>query len=390
MDEEQQTDAGPIPRAADPVDLAGLAPATLAVLAGRGPHEPGAPLGPSMVLTSNYHFGGAVGYGRDGNPTWTAFETTLGALEGGLAVAFASGMAAVTAVLDEVPPGATVVTPLGAYRGSRKLLADYAAKGRIAWREVDVTDTSAALDAAAGAALLWIESPTNPLLGVADLPALIGGAKAGGTMVAVDNTFATPLGQKPLEFGADVVVHSVTKFLSGHADLIMGAVVTADPELRGRLAHRRATTGAIPGVFEAWLALRGLRTLALRVERSWASAGELAERLCGHPAIASVRYPGLAGDPGHERARTTMRGFGAIVSFEVAGGAEPAEQVCRSVRLIADATSLGGVESNMERRARWSMEEATPPGLIRLSVGCEDVEDLWRDLKGALDRVSPG
>jgi cystathionine gamma-synthase len=362
-----------------------LDPATVAVQAGREPPRPGAPLGPPVVLTSTYHAGGEVGYARDGNPTWTAFETALGALEGGEAVAFASGMAAVTAVLDQVPPGGAVVAPSGAYRGTRNLLAELAAAGRLVVREVEVTDTAATLAACDRAALLWVESPTNPLLGVADLPALIDGGHAAGVPVAVDNTFATPLGQRPLAMGADVVVHSATKYLSGHADLLLGAAV-AGPDMAAALRHRRSLTGAVPGPFETWLALRGLRTLPLRLERAWATAGELARRLATHPAVAAVRYPGLPGDPGHERAAATMRGFGGMISFEVAGGADAAEAVCAGTRLIADATSLGGVETIMERRARWSNEPGTPPGLIRLSVGTEHVEDLWRDLDQALTR----
>jgi cystathionine gamma-synthase len=362
-----------------------LDPATVAVQAGREPPRPGAPLGPPVVLTSTYHAGGEVGYARDGNPTWTAFETVLGALEGGEAVTFASGMAAVTAVLDQVPPGGAVVAPSGAYRGTRNLLAELAAAGRLVVREVEVTDTAATLAACDRAALLWVESPTNPLLGVADLPALIDGGHAAGVPVAVDNTFATPLGQRPLAMGADVVVHSATKYLSGHADLLLGAAV-AGPDMAAALRHRRSLTGAVPGPFETWLALRGLRTLPLRLERAWATAGELARRLATHPAVAAVRYPGLSGDPGHERAAATMRGFGGMISFEVAGGADAAEAVCAGTRLIADATSLGGVETIMERRARWSNEPGTPPGLIRLSVGTEHVEDLWRDLDQALTR----
>jgi cystathionine gamma-synthase len=363
----------------------GLDPATVVVHAGRPAAGPGAPLSPPLVLASTYHAGGEPSYGRTGNPTWTDLETALGALEGGHALAFASGLAAVSAVLDEVPPGGTVVAPASAYLGTRAILAERQAAGRLAQvRLVDVTDTPATLAACRDADLLWVESPTNPLLDVADLAAVAGGARALGLLVAVDNTFATPLGQRPLERGADLVVHSVTKFLSGHADLVLGAVVSADAERAARLLERRSLGGAVPGPFEAWLALRGLRTLAVRLERAQASATELAWRLARHPAVDRVRYPGLPHDPNHARAVGQLDGFGALVAFEVVGGADMAEAVCAATRLIVDATSLGGVETTMERRARWPGDEGVPAGLIRLSVGCEHVDDLWRDLDQAL------
>jgi cystathionine gamma-synthase len=338
------------------------------------------------VLTSTYHADGPVSYGRVGNPTWSMLEDALGALEGGSALTFASGLAAASALMEEVPAGACVVAPADAYTGTRGLLAGRAAAGRLTLRLVDVSDTEATLAACAGAAVLWVESPTNPLLSIADLAALTAGAHAHGTLVVVDNTFATPMLQRPLDHGADVVVHSVTKFLSGHSDLVLGAAVTRDQRLLARLADRRTYGGAVPGPMEAWLALRGLRTLAVRLERGQANAGELARRLAAHPAVTRVRYPGLPDHPGHALASAQMRGFGAVLSFELRG-ADEADAVCRATRLIPDATSLGGVETTMERRTRWPGEDATPPGLIRVSVGCEDVEDLWRDLDQALSRT---
>jgi cystathionine gamma-synthase len=205
--------------------------------------------------------------------------------------------------------------------------------------------------------------------------------------VAVDNTFATPLLQRPLDFGADVVVHSATKLMSGHSDVVLGVAVTRRPDVLDALTRRRSLHGAIPGPWEAWLVLRGLRTLSVRLDRSQATAAELARRLGGHQRVCSVRYPGLPEDAGHQRAVSQMHGFGTMVSFEVAGGAPVAEAVAGAVRLATAATSLGGVETLIERRGRWAGEETLPAGLLRLSVGIEDVEDLWRDLATALEAV---
>jgi cystathionine gamma-synthase len=234
--------------------------------------------------------------------------------------------------------------------------------------------------------VLLVESPTNPLLEVADLRALCDGAHERGVLVAVDNTFATPLGQRPLDFHADVVIHSVTKFLSGHSDVILGATVTHRDRagLHERLRQRRSRHGAIPGPMEAFLALRGMRTLALRYERAESNARELAARLQSHPAVERVRYPGLLSDPARERVANQMLGPGFMVSFEAHGGAAAAEAVARAGQLVVHATSLGGIETTIERRARWAGEEDTPPALLRLSVGCEYVEDLWADLEHSL------
>ena len=367
-----------------------LAPATLAVTAGRGPVTPDAPLTTPVVFSSTFHAGGPVAYGRDGNPTWTAFETAIGALEGGTALAFSSGMAAVAAVLETLPIGACVVASKDAYTGTRRFLSDRAAAGRLRVRPVDLVETNAVVAACDGADLVWAESPTNPKLDVADLEAIAMAAKEAGALMVVDNTFATPYLQRPLDLGADVVVHSVTKFLAGHSDTVMGATVTADAGLCGRLHDHRSLCGAVPGPMETFLALRGMRTLAVRIDKAQANAGELARRLAAHPEVNRVRYPGLPTDPGHTRAARQMSGFGAMLSFEVSGGADAAEAVAASVRVMVHATSLGGVETTIERRGRWKGEEATPPSLLRLSVGCEDVDDLWDDLNRALRIACPG
>jgi cystathionine gamma-synthase len=349
-----------------------LSPATIAVTAGRPPHDPDEPLNAPVTLASTYVAGGDLEYGRYGNPTWTAFEETLGALERGRCLAFSSGLAAVATIVELVGQDAVVVAPRHAYNGTIMQLADLEARGRLKVRLVDVTDTDAVVAACEESALVWLESPTNPALEIVDLPRVIAAAHAAGAYVVVDNTFATPLLQQPLDLDADLVVHSATKFIAGHSDVVMGALVTRDDELYDVLKKRRDLLGNSPGPFEAWLALRGLRTLHLRVERAQANATELARRLGSHPAVAEVSYPG----------------FGGIVNFVAARGPVAADLVTHSTRLWVHATSLGGVESTFERRRRWKVEATTiPEALVRCSVGIEDVEDLWRDLEQALDRT---
>ncbi|TKV56112.1 PLP-dependent transferase [Nakamurella flava] len=371
----------------------GWRPDTVAVAAGRPAPEPGAPLNQPLVLASNFRSappGETVGeYSRNnGTPGWAALESAVGALEGGRAVAFGSGMAAVAAVTDDLTVGARVVVPVDSYQVVRGLLQDGTEQGRWHVDAVDITDTAAVVAAVDGADLLWLESPSNPLMEVADLPALCAAGRAAGARVAVDNTFATPLLQRPLDLGADVVVHSATKFLGGHSDLLLGVAVARDDAEYARLYRRRVLSGGTPGALEAFLTLRGIRTLAVRVERAQESAGVLAARLAAHPAVERVRYPGLPGDPGHQRAAAQMTGFGAMLSFEVAGGAAAGDAVVAAVRLITAATSLGGVESTIERRAKLAGQEHIPPGLLRLSVGIEHVEDLWADLLAGLDAAA--
>ena len=271
-------------------------PATVAVTAGRPEHRPDQPLNTPITMASTYVAGGDLEYGRYGNPTWTAFEDALGALEGGRCLSFASGLAAVATVLDLVGQGSRVVAPRHAYNGTVMQLADLESRGRLTVELVDITDTEAVVAACADAALVWLESPTNPALEVADIATIRAAAHEAGAYVVVDNTFATPLLQRPLELDVDLVVHSATKYLSGHSDVLMGAVVTRDDELYRVLKGRRDLVGAVPGTLEAWLALRGLRTLHLRVERAQANAQELVRRLADHPAVARGPLPRLRGD----------------------------------------------------------------------------------------------
>ncbi len=348
-------------------------PTTRAVHLGRPPHEPDQPFNEPITMASTYVAGGDREYGRYANPTWAAFEEALAGLEGGeqgaRCLSYASGLAAVATVLDLVGQGATVVAPRHAYLGSITQLADLEMRGRLRVHLVDISDTAAVAAACADAALVWVETPTNPMMELADVPAIVEAAHAAGAYVVVDNTFATPVLQQPLDQGADLVLHSVTKYIAGHSDVLMGAIVTRDDELYTVLKQRRDMIGAAPGTLEAYLALRGLRTLPLRVERASANAAELARRLADHPQVREVRYPG----------------FGGMVAIVLDSG-DAADVVQHATRLWVYATSLGGVESTLERRRRWKTEAATiPEGLLRLSVGIEDVEDLWDDLSQALD-----
>jgi len=375
---------------------------TVVVAAGRPERAHDEAVNPPIVLSSTYFGTGALGdgdrgYGRYANPTWDPFEEALAQLEGaGLpGLLYASGLAAVSSALSLIPAGGVLVMPSHSYSGSLVMASELAAKGHLELRTVDIADTDAvkallAPEDGTAADMLWLESPTNPMLGIADVQVLTDAAHAVGAIVVTDNTFSTPLVQQPLSLGSDVVLHSVTKYLAGHSDVVLGALVTSNPELRAGLLHQRTIHGGIAGPFEAWLALRGLRTLALRVERSQASAVTLAERLKGHPRVESIRFPGLPDDPGHERARKQMKGFGSILCIQVAGddsrsGADAADELVRALRLWIPATSLGGVESLIERRRRHTAEPASvPENLVRMSVGIENVEDLWTDLERAL------
>jgi cystathionine gamma-synthase len=341
-------------------------PATVAVSAGR-PTEIGDPLNHPIVMASNFR-GEAGEYARThGTAGWIGLEEAIGALEGGRAVAFSSGMAAAAAALFALAPK-VVVLPSSSYMGVRALVADLAQQSRMEVRFVDIANTAEVVAATTGADVVWIETPTNPTLDVADVPAICAAAAAAGAKVVVDSTFATPICAQPLADGATIVIHSGTKFIGGHSDLLIGLAIASNDAVYERLHQSRLVNGSTPGALEAFLALRGVRTLPLRMERMQANAVEMVARLRSHPAIADVRYPG----------------FGAMVSFVLAAGADAADGVCRSVQLIVPATSLGGVETSLERRQKYAGDAHVPPGLIRMSVGIEHIDDIWADLLVAL------
>lgn len=378
-----------------------LHPDSVVVAVGRPARQHDAPVNPPIVLSSTYIGAGVSGegdraYGRYSNPSWDPMEEAISTLEGASepALLFSSGLAAVAAALSLIPAGGVLVMPTHSYQGALVMAHELANKGLFTLRLVEIADTDQVIAALTGsgekaADMLWVETPTNPMLEVADFKVIARSANAIGAIVVADNTFCTPLVAQPLELGADVVLHSVTKYLSGHSDVILGALATSDSGLRERLHHHRSIHGGIAGPFEAWLALRGLRTLALRMERSQASAMELAQRLDKNDAVERVLFPGLESDPGHERAQAQMKGFGAVLCIEIKGGAEAATKVVEALELWTPATSLGGVESLIERRRRHENEpESVPENLLRLSVGIESVEDLWADLAQALASLS--
>ena len=292
-------------------------------------------------------------------------------------------------VFDQLGVGAVVVLPDDCYQGVVGLAAAGAERRHWSVQRVAVDDTEGWIRACSSADLIWLESPSNPLLTVADLEAVCAAPRTPGAIVAVDNTFATPLNQQPLDFGATVSVQSATKFIGGHSDLLAGVATTRDEKLWHALMESRTLTGATPGTLEAFLAVRGARTLALRLERAQQTAMLLAQRLEKHPMVTRVRYPGLPSHPTHAVARRVLKGFGTIISFDLLGGAEFADAVCHNVRLIHHATSLGAVESTMERRAAVPGQEHLPPSLLRLSVGIEAADDLWDDLDSAIRSAAP-
>jgi cystathionine gamma-synthase len=354
------------------------------VAAGRE-RVPGGPLNVPLIAASNFVHGTERAYSRgDGTPTWEALEDIVGTLEGGQAVAFSSGMAGVAAIFDLLPVGARLVLPADCYQGVVGLAELGRRKGLWAYERLAVDDTPGWLHACAEADLIWLESVSNPLLAVADVRAIGAAPRKPGALLAVDNTFATSLNLRPLELGADFSFQSATKFIGGHSDLLAGVVAVARAEHRAGLRRSRELSGATPGALEAFLAVRGARTMALRLERASHNAQLLAERLLAHPRVARTRYPGLSSHPTHAIARAQLKGFGSIISFDVLGDAADADRVCAAVRLIQHATSLGAVESTIERRAGIPGQEHVPPTLLRLSVGIEQVEDLWADLERAL------
>ncbi len=357
------------------------------VSAGRD-RRPGSPLNVPPWPASNFVLGEGRSYARDdGTPGWAALETIVGGLEGGSAVSFASGMAGIAAIFDQLPSGSVVALPDDCYHGVAELAHAGQRRGRWTVQRLAVTDTPAWVKMCGEADLVWLESPSNPLLTVADLDVICAAPRKRGAILGVDNTFATPLNQRPLALGADVSVQSVTKFIGGHSDLLGGVITVRDENLLAALRHSRELTGATPGTLETFLAVRGARTLAVRLERAQRNAMTLAEHLSRHPKVTLTRYPGLASHPTHAAAKRQLKGFGTIISFDVRGAASAADAVCTGLQLIQHATSLGAVESTIERRASVSGQEHLPPTLLRLSVGIENVEDLWTDLDRALRNV---
>ncbi|MEY2634525.1 MAG: hypothetical protein RIS75_465 [Actinomycetota bacterium] len=359
---------------------------TLAVNLGRPAHSPGMAVNLPIGVSTTFVAGDSDhGYIRDGSLGTEAFEQTLGALEHGHTVSFSSGIATVNAMIETLPQGAVVVSPNHAYPGTVHRLREFAATGRIQLREVVINDSAAVAAAADGADLIWLETPTNPLMEVADIKAAVEVARVNNALVVVDNTFMSPARQRPLDLGADVSMNSATKSIAGHSDALIGTLTARDPELAAHLKNRRMLLGTQPGTLETFLALRGLRTLHLRMDKAETNAGIIAHRLAEHSAIERVLYVGLPDDPGHSLHFSQASGAGAVVCFVPQGDVDAAEKICSSTKLWTHATSLGGVESTLERRHRWGAESPdTPQTLIRLSVGIENVEDLWADLEQAI------
>ena len=378
---------------------------TLAMHAGQEPDPVTGAVVPPIYQVSTYKQDGVGGlrggyeYSRSANPTRTALEQCLTALEGGAAgLAFASGMAAEDCLIRTVcSPGDRVLIPNDAYGGTYRLFARVFTGWGLGHGVVPVSDVAAVREqlAAAKTALVWIETPTNPLLSIADIRALAQAAHEAGALLVVDNTFASPYLQQPLTLGADVVVHSTTKYLGGHSDVVGGALVVADPELAERLAYTQNATGAVAGPFDAWLTLRGVKTLAARMDRHCRNAMRVAQMLAEHPAVAEVLYPGLPTHPGHKTAQEQMRAFGGMVSFRLLAGEEAAVRTCGRTRLFTLGESLGGVESLIEHPARMThvsvsgSELEVPGDLIRLSVGIEDCDDLLDDLRHPIVPMAP-
>jgi cystathionine gamma-synthase len=372
---------------------------TLAIHAGQEPDPSTGSVVVPIHQTSTFKQDGVGGlrggyeYSRSANPTRTALEECLAALEGGShGLAFASGLAAEDCFLRTVlAPGDHVVIPDDAYGGSFRIFAKVLERWGVTYTPVHLADLAAVRAAMTPATkVLWCETPTNPLLGIADIAALAGIAHDAGALLLVDNTFASPYLQQPLSLGADVVVHSTTKYLGGHSDVVGGALVIDDAELAEQVRFHQNAMGAVPGPFDSWLVLRGAKTLGVRMDRHCANAARVAEMLRAHPAVGTVYYPGLAEHPGHEVAAKQMRAFGGMVSFTLAGGEEAALRVCERTRVFILGESLGGVESLIEHPARMTHASVSgsplevPADLVRLSVGIESIEDLLADLAQAL------
>jgi cystathionine gamma-synthase len=371
---------------------------TLAIHAGQDPDPTTGAVVVPIYQTSTYvqaEVGQHKGYeySRSGNPTRTALETCLAALEAGrVGLAFASGLAAEDCILRTLTkPGAHVVVPDDAYGGTYRLFAAVLSKWGVEHTPARLTDVDAVRAAVRpNTSLIWCETPTNPLLNVADIEALAGVAHDAGARLVVDNTFASPYLQQPLTLGADVVVHSTTKYLGGHSDVVGGALVTSDEALGAELAYHQNAMGGVPGAFDSWLVLRGAKTLGVRMDRHCANAQRVVELLQSSDKVSAVHYPGLPGHPGHEIAVKQMRDFGGMVSFRLVGGEAAALEVCRRTKVFTLGESLGGVESLIEHPGRMTHASVAgsqlevPADLVRLSVGIETVDDLLADLSAAL------
>jgi cystathionine gamma-synthase len=375
---------------------------TLAIHAGQDPDPMTGAVAPPIHPTSTYLQDGVGGlrggyeYSRTANPTRTALEECLAAIEHARhGLVFASGMAAEDTLLRTIcRPGDHVVIPDDAYGGTYRLFAQILGPWGMEYSPAHVPDIESVRAAIrpGRTSIVWIETPTNPLLAVADIQALAGVTHDAGALLVVDNTFASPYLQQPMRLGADVVVHSTTKYCGGHSDVVGGALVLDDDDLAERLAYHHNAIGAVGSPFDSWLVLRGLKTLAVRMDRHSDNAERVVELLTGHPAVSSVLYPGLPGHPGHDVAVKQMRRFGGIVSFRLHAGEEAALEVCDRARLFTLAESLGGVESLIEHPGRMTHASVVgsplevPADLVRLSVGLETIDDILDDLKQALDR----
>ncbi|MFE7610764.1 MULTISPECIES: cystathionine gamma-synthase [Streptomyces] len=372
---------------------------TLAIHAGQEPDQTTGAVAVPIYQVSTYKQDGVGGlrggyeYSRSANPTRTALEENLAALDGGSrGLAFASGLAAEDCLLRTLlTPGDHVVIPDDAYGGTFRLFAKVVERWGVEWSVADTSDPQAVRAALRPRTkAIWVETPSNPLLGISDIAVLAGIAHDAGARLVVDNTFASPYLQQPLALGADVVVYSTTKYMGGHSDVVGGALVVNDDTLGDELAFHQNAMGAIAGPFDAWLVMRGIKTLAVRMDRHCANAARVAELLVAHPKVTRVLYPGLPEHPGHEIAAKQMRSFGGMVSFQVAGGEQAAVDICNRTELFTLGESLGGVESLIEHPGRMTHASAAgsalevPGDLVRLSVGIESVDDLLADLTRAL------
>ena len=432
----------------DSNDLSKLSPQSRVVAAGRPKKKHGSEVNTAIHLSSTFNSSaqdtGPIGYGRYGNETWSELERAIASIECGDTLVFSSGMAALNAIFSTLKPGAIVVASQNGYTGTMRTLETLQSAGIIELRLVNIADNIAVESALRGNAeaknqqpdfmwpagserpadfiwpagserpadfiwpagserpadfiwpagserpadFMWIESPTNPALEYADLKHIISIAMKLNISVGVDNTFATALRQQPLVLGADFSMNSVSKFISGHSDLILGSVSVKSKEHFSQIKGIRTLGGAIPGSFETWLALRGMRTMAIRLEKSEANAMELAMRFSKLPQVLKVRYPGLPSDSFHERAKQTLSGYGAVLCIEVAGSEQQIDDLCAATSLVTFATSLGGVETLWERRHRWVGEAATiPKNLVRISAGIENIEDIWNDITQAFNKI---